>query len=764
MTTIESTNQDMYQTIADDASITVLEKQVGRTTTTDISEALEEYKRLFKAGIASPAETLTLSRAYPNDAVYKDAASRIEKEPVVVGGPASVSLIDREGHLITTDALEKAFKQYMSNFRTRNTMVLHSDVQVGWALPAYISKSGDVFKSGVDDKGLFFVTELRDDTKIAKKVLDQIDDGKLKSYSIAGSATKTQNKTKGLMPYMQVDEMELAEITVCERGVNQAASFDILKGHDAATQTCTDGSCLMDHSTPTPKEPLDLIIKADGNIDFVNSFAVWVEKGPLVNIAQRALGGAKKVERGATAAMSTPRRVGAGVKAATSSIIGRATTTKKGERQRAKSGLPAKRPAQGAIGSAISGFKATPPSDQAMQRAKRISSIKSSNAQKGSTSPATVTVHFNVSDGSAAQKYMASRASSGPSLSSRFKSALPKARGAMQAYRAKTKQGTAGHQKLGRAISTFGEGTYKPKATSTASSAASRTSPAIQRAKKTTSKYPRPSMSSMGGGSKLQNRQLRLLDYDLEKAAFLAPLAAIGRTAATGVGRAASAGSKKAGQMAMDYGKRKAKEKIEEKISSVTDKLFGSKKEKMVDTNLSLLADFVAKANYTPGAGKKSPMAAPEAKPNIGKIKHEQHDQDQSNSENAFKLQEKETDVVFNKESNRENLASKQQKVFEQVTRDYNKDEDIEKQEDNLVTEYSTNEIQTEKDTDLVMADSNVPSTPSMGWFDMLKQELKADVLTDIEMTKAYPDWRQDPEAYSEHWAIMKNKITEGYK
>lgn len=1021
MTTIESTNQDMYQTIADDSSITVIEKQVGRTTTTDISEALEEYKRLFKAGIASDAETLTLSRAYPNDSVYRDAASRIETEPVVVGGPASVSLIDREGHLITTDALEKAFKQYMSNFRTRNTMVLHSDVQVGWALPAYISKSGDVFKSGVDEKGLFFVTEIRNDTKIAKKVLDQIDDGKLKSYSIAGSATKTQNKTKGLMPYMQVDEMELAEITVCERGVNQAASFDILKGHDAATHTCTDGSCLMDNPTPTPKEPLELIMKADGNIDFVNTFSGWVEKGPIVNIAQRALSGAKKVERGATAAMSTPRRVGAGAKAATSSIIGRATTTKKGERQRAKYGQPAKRPAQGAIGSAISGFKATPPSTQAMQRAKRISSIRSSNAQKGSTSPATVAVHPSVSDGSAARNYMASRPSNPRSTAKtllsgakkvvqtvdkvgkklitdptakarRFQSAkkagltragsqagmaqrqaesraaaqragstTPSTVKRGQALRptwakgktqrqtmidARSKGGQARYTKLdydlekageidkfspsvarltgrkraqaikahnypvrsvpeelkarydraGRRLENTKPENVRARATqdrilrsgknknltgpilptnqqnkdydlekagmspalqnlvidsskkpgsegvkagrrgawaarrhieeikrnypTLAAEGARRAAQKIQRTKQDSGLgSPRPQSRTTAGAkpwkpssaqAQTSKTQRRLTgwdtskDYDLEKAdkkrlgsgkplkwvepqsaqygpktndsktnrsktirpgkpliwhdvepgsiqkgAFLAPLAAIGRTAATGVGRAASAGakatgkaveagSKKGGKMALDYGKRKAQEKIEDKVSSIADKLFGSKKEKMVDTNISLLADFVAKANYTPGAGKKSPMAAPEDEPNIGKVVHEQHDQDQKDSENAFTLQDKETEVAFQK------------------------DDESAKPEGTLVTEYSTEQI--EKDTELVMADSQVPSTPSMGWFDMLKEELKADVLTDIEMTKSYPDWQQDPESYSEHREIIKNKITEGYK
>ena len=225
--------------------LALLEKQVGQTTVEDISGALEEYTRLFKAGIASSAEILTLSRAYPNDTQYTQAASRLENEPVVVGGPASVEMIDREGHLITTNALAKAFDKYMSNFRTRNAMVLHSDVQVGWALPAYISKGGQIFKSGVNDQGLFFITEVRDDTRIAQRVIEQINEGKLRSYSIAGSATKVQNMQKGLMPYMQVDDLELAEVTVCEKGVNQGANFDVLKGMTIPTKSCIDGSCLI---------------------------------------------------------------------------------------------------------------------------------------------------------------------------------------------------------------------------------------------------------------------------------------------------------------------------------------------------------------------------------------------------------------------------------------------------------------------------------------------------------------------------------------
>ena len=269
-------------------NVMFLEKALdGRVTMDDISDALEEYTRLHKAGIASPAEILTLSRAYPENPIYAKALKKMnvnDDDSLVIGGPASIELVDREGHLITTAALDNAFQKYMSNFRTRNAMVLHSDVQVGWALPAYISKGGQIFKSGVDDKGLFFITELRNDTKIAKKVMEQINEGRLKSYSIAGSAVKTQTIQKGLQSVMQVDEMELAEVTVCEKGVNQGASFDIIKAENAATQSCVDGSCLIqkEESCGCESEPLgaEMIYKQDGDIDFLNSLLNFIKDEP----------------------------------------------------------------------------------------------------------------------------------------------------------------------------------------------------------------------------------------------------------------------------------------------------------------------------------------------------------------------------------------------------------------------------------------------------------------------------------------------------
>jgi len=137
----------------------------------------------------------------------------------------------------------------------------------------------------------------------------------MQSYSIAGSATKTQTIQKGLMEYMQVDEMELAEVTVCEKGVNQGASFDILKANNSATKSCIDGSCLIEkEETPCMKKhcecdetlqkakacnhpdsrncdkdgdqyrryrKAELTYKPDGDIDFMGSLLKFIKKEPF---------------------------------------------------------------------------------------------------------------------------------------------------------------------------------------------------------------------------------------------------------------------------------------------------------------------------------------------------------------------------------------------------------------------------------------------------------------------------------------------------
>ena len=299
MASVLQANKLITEWLADDpsAEITTIEKSVdGRVTIEEISDSLREYANLFKAGYSSPAQTLTLHRAYPDNPLYAETVKEqdlLQKDPNVVGGPASVEMIDREGHLITTNALNKAFTNYMKNPMTRNVMVMHSDIQVGWALPAYISKSGQIYKSGIGDNTLFFITELRDDTKISKRVVEEIKKSRMKSYSIAGSAIRTENVSgnmfKGEPPYMRVDELELAEVTICEKGVNQGAGFDIIKG-SRPTKSCADESCFIskneDHShkqetqTMSFDEYKNLLTSRDGK-SFAKMFSeyTYVYKG-----------------------------------------------------------------------------------------------------------------------------------------------------------------------------------------------------------------------------------------------------------------------------------------------------------------------------------------------------------------------------------------------------------------------------------------------------------------------------------------------------
>ena len=57
---VRKVNRGYFTTIKSVDGILDLRKQAGRTTKEDISDAIEEYKKLLKAGIASSAEILTL--------------------------------------------------------------------------------------------------------------------------------------------------------------------------------------------------------------------------------------------------------------------------------------------------------------------------------------------------------------------------------------------------------------------------------------------------------------------------------------------------------------------------------------------------------------------------------------------------------------------------------------------------------------------------------------------------------------------------------
>lgn len=149
---------------------------------------------------------------------------------LIVAGYASVEVVDKQGDVITKEALKHAFRKFMENPSYRNVQLAHSNIQVGDVVPNYTDNEGRLWKSEVDDVGMFVVVKLRDDIEKAKEVSAEIRKGVLRGFSIGGQAFKRVRKSDPKRgDYQEISKLELHEITICEKGINPEATFSILK-------------------------------------------------------------------------------------------------------------------------------------------------------------------------------------------------------------------------------------------------------------------------------------------------------------------------------------------------------------------------------------------------------------------------------------------------------------------------------------------------------------------------------------------------------
>ena len=149
---------------------------------------------------------------------------------LIVAGYASVEVVDKQGDVITKEALEQAFRKFMENPAYRNVQLAHSNIQIGDVVPNYTDNEGRLWKSEVDDVGMFVVVKLRDDIEKAKEVSAEIRKGVLRGFSIGGQAFKRVRKSDAKRgDYQEISKLELHEITICEKGINPEATFSILK-------------------------------------------------------------------------------------------------------------------------------------------------------------------------------------------------------------------------------------------------------------------------------------------------------------------------------------------------------------------------------------------------------------------------------------------------------------------------------------------------------------------------------------------------------
>ena len=103
-------------------------------------------------------------------------------DDLFVAGYASVDMVDKQGDRIPANALKKAFGKFMDNAAFRNVQLAHSGIQVGEVVPSFTDSQGRVWKSEVDDHGLFVVCRIRNDIQKAREVQKQVRDGDLRAF------------------------------------------------------------------------------------------------------------------------------------------------------------------------------------------------------------------------------------------------------------------------------------------------------------------------------------------------------------------------------------------------------------------------------------------------------------------------------------------------------------------------------------------------------------------------------------------------------
>jgi len=176
-------------------------------------------------GMANAAALRVSTPAHPASISIIKSSSDL-----IIAGYASVEMVDKQGDLITRGALKDAFGNFMKADGFRNVQLAHSNIQVGEVINAYTDSNGRLWKSGVDDAGMFVVIKLRDDIEKAREVANEIRKGNLTGFSIGGQAFKRINKSDAKHGnYTEISKLELHEVTICEKGINPEASFRILK-------------------------------------------------------------------------------------------------------------------------------------------------------------------------------------------------------------------------------------------------------------------------------------------------------------------------------------------------------------------------------------------------------------------------------------------------------------------------------------------------------------------------------------------------------
>lgn len=156
---------------------------------------------------------------------------RVDGRRIVAGYANVADVIDAQNEKVTREALEKAWAKFSSNPKFCVSQLLHSNIPIASILlESIVDSDGVTHKSGVDERGLYIVAEVRSDIKIAESVWKQIQEGKIRGFSIGGEylSPPVEECISGKC-HSRVDDIELHEVSIVDNPANKVSLFNVLK-------------------------------------------------------------------------------------------------------------------------------------------------------------------------------------------------------------------------------------------------------------------------------------------------------------------------------------------------------------------------------------------------------------------------------------------------------------------------------------------------------------------------------------------------------
>ena len=211
---------------------TIVPNEETRAHSPNFDPATEQFTNLSRdsgSHFKDLASYVAKSADSPNDfdgfkSLVPDPLMKMDLgKTLVVGGWGSVYVVDREGHRINLVGLDKALKKFLANPEFANVNIFHSGIQIGKLIPQFVDQKGKVWKTHVNNKGLFAVVAFRTDLEVSRRAMSEVIKGNLRGFSLSGNSnpeTKEIRCEHGTC-WQEIMDLEIYELTLCQEPMNQ---------------------------------------------------------------------------------------------------------------------------------------------------------------------------------------------------------------------------------------------------------------------------------------------------------------------------------------------------------------------------------------------------------------------------------------------------------------------------------------------------------------------------------------------------------------